>query len=268
MHAARRYRGANVEARVLSHKSVRLPSDFRHLMLRQAAQIRASGRRVLIRYGGRSRQCCWVAGAVAFLAAANIAGAHPHVFVDANLEFVRNSDGAIIELRNFWRFDELFSSTVLLDYDANGDNKLDKKELDAVSKTVSSSISEYSYYTEMRYNGQPVKFDGPASIAVDYQDGQILMSFSLKPESPIETRSGKFKVAVADSTIYVALEFASEAAVQIKGGGTACTVTIDRPDFDKLIKQSQQTLTEQFFNNPKGVALGDAWLTWITPRCK
>jgi ABC-type uncharacterized transport system substrate-binding protein len=214
------------------------------------------------------RAACWAAGATAFLAGSEGAGAHPHVFVDANLEFVRNPDGAIVELRNSWRFDELFSSTVLLDYDADGDNKLDKKELDAVSKTVSSSISEYSYYTEMRYNGQPVKFVPPPRIDVDYQDGQILMSFSLKPEHPIETRSGKFKVSIADSTFYVAIEFASEAAIQFKGGAGACSAAIDAPDFDKLISQSQQTLTEAFFNNPKGVSLGDAWLTWITPKCK
>jgi ABC-type uncharacterized transport system substrate-binding protein len=103
---------------------------------------------------------------------------------------------------------------------------------------------------------------------VDFQDNQILMFFALKPDHPVETKSGNFKIAVSDSSFYVAIEIADEAAIQIRGGGTECKVKIDRPDYDALIARNSQTLTEQFFNNPKNAVLGDEWLTWITPQCK
>jgi ABC-type uncharacterized transport system substrate-binding protein len=206
--------------------------------------------------------------ALGLAGAGGAARAHPHVFVEANLEILRNDQGAVTELRHVWRFDELFSSTVLLDYDANGDGKLDLGELDEVSKTVSSSVAEYNYYTEMRSGEEDVQFTPPERIMVDYQDNQILMFFALKPDHAVDTKTGAFKVAVSDSSFYVAIEIADESAVQIKGGGTACTVKIDRPDFDKLVAQNAQTLTEQFFNNPKNADLGDEWLTWITPQCK
>jgi len=213
------------------------------------------------------RIVAFVAGAVC-VGAAQSASAHPHVFIEANLEIVRNEAGSVTELRHVWRFDELFSASVLLDYDANGDNKLDAGELDEVSATVTSSIAEYDFYTEMRVGSDPVEFAPPARIMVDYVDNQILMFFALQPSRAIETKSGKFKIAVSDSSFYVALEIANEAAVQILGGGTDCTVKIDRPDYDALLARNTQTLTEQFFSDPKNAVLGDDWLTWITPQCK
>jgi ABC-type uncharacterized transport system substrate-binding protein len=204
----------------------------------------------------------------AFFGAAPQASAHPHVFIEANLEIVRDGAGAVTELRHVWRFDELFSTSVLLDYDTNADNKLETSELDEVSKTVTASIAEYNFYTELRVGSDPVEFSPPERIMVDFQDNQILMFFALKTKAPIETKSGNFKIAVSDASFYVALEIADESAVQILGDGAACTVTIDRPDYDALIARSSQTLTEQFFNDPKNASLGDEWLTWITPQCK
>ena len=51
------------------------------------------------------------------LVSGTYAFAHPHVFVDANIEIVRNDKGEFTELRHVWRFDELFSATIILDFD-------------------------------------------------------------------------------------------------------------------------------------------------------
>ena len=45
-----------------------------------------------------------------------------------------------------WRFDDLFSSTVLMEFDKNSDLKLDDAELEDVSKTVYDSLAEYNYF--------------------------------------------------------------------------------------------------------------------------
>ncbi len=60
--------------------------------------------------------------------------AHPHIFIDAKFEVVAAPDGSISELRNVWRFDEVFSSSVLLDFDKTGNLTLDASELKAVGK--------------------------------------------------------------------------------------------------------------------------------------
>jgi len=199
--------------------------------------------------------------------APGLALAHPHVMVDANLEIVRNAAGEVIELRNVWRFDELFSTTVVLDYDANGNNVLEPEELDEVSKTVTKSISEEDFFTEVRLGKESVAFVPPPEIMVDYVDGQILMLFAVTFAKPVNASAGQFRVSVADPTYYVAFELAGEAAVQVSGNGAGCGVEVVVPDYDKLMSQNQASLTEQFFNNPENADLGDDWMTWVNLKC-
>jgi ABC-type uncharacterized transport system substrate-binding protein len=75
--------------------------------------------------------------------------AHPHVFADARLEVVAGADGNIQELHNVWRFDEVFSSQVMLDFDKNTNLVLDQPELEEIGKTVRASLEEFSYYTTL-----------------------------------------------------------------------------------------------------------------------
>ncbi|MEZ5871101.1 MAG: DUF1007 family protein [Nitratireductor sp.] len=205
--------------------------------------------------------------AIVIAALPQAAAAHPHVFVESNLEILRDAQGNVTELRHVWRFDDLFSSDVLLNYDANGDGKLDAAELDEVGRTVGSSIAEYDYYTEVRSGSETDEFNPPEAVMVDYVDNQVLMFFSLKMKEPVSLKGKPFKVSVSDPTFYVAMEIASDAAVQVTGEGAACKVQIDRPDFDKLNSQSSLTLTEQFFADPKNASLGDDWLTWVSVEC-
>lgn len=205
-----------------------------------------------------------VAGAIALPVAAN---AHPHVFVEANLEIVRNDAGAVSSLRHVWRFDELFSSTVLLDFDADASGDLNQDELDEVSKVVTQSISEQGWFTEVRLGKEPLEFAGPDRIMVDYTDGQLLMFFEAKFGEPVKTGVEKFRVSVADPTYYVAMGVANEAAVQIRGHAEQCGVEIYRPDYDALYAKNTATLTEQFFENPDSAGLDDEWFTWIDMTC-
>ena len=209
-----------------------------------------------------------VTAAVIWAALAGAAAAHPHVFVESNLEIVRDSQGAVTELRHVWRFDDLFSSDVMLNYDANGDGKLDHDELDEVGKTVGSSIAEYDYYTEVRLGDENPDFNPPEAVMVDYVDNQVLIFFSLKMKKPVPINGKLLRVSVSDPTFYVAMEIKDEAAVQITGNGVGCKTEIIRPDFDRLYAQNSQTLTEQFFADPKNASLGDDWLTWINIECK
>jgi len=220
---------------------------------------------------GRSAR---TAGRMAFLGCAAalslfpaMANAHPHVFVEANLEIVRNDDGAVTALRHVWRFDELFSSTVLLDFDADASGDLNQDELDEVSKAVTQSIKEQGWFTEVRRGEKSLDFEGPDKILVDYTDGQVLMFFEATFGEPVKTGQEKFRVSVADPTYYVAMDVANEAAVQIRGHAEQCAVSIYRPDYDALFAQSSATLTEQFFQDPGNAMSDDKWFTWIDMTC-
>src|SRR5690606_35000749 len=138
--------------------------------------------------------------------APQLALAHPHVFADARLEIVSDDNGQVVELRNVWRFDEMFSSSVLMDFDKNTNLELDIEELQEVGNVVRESLADYNYYTALTDNGKSVNVTRPDVINVDYKDGQLLMIFAVNPEVPMALK-GTLTFGVYDPTLYTAIDF-------------------------------------------------------------
>src|SRR3546814_2987559 len=83
-----------------------------------------------------------------------VAQAHPHIFAEARLEVVTADDGTVSELRNVWRFDEVFSSSVLPDFDKNTDLKLDADALAELGEIMRTSLADFDYSTTVTVHGQ------------------------------------------------------------------------------------------------------------------
>lgn len=178
--------------------------------------------------------------------------AHPHIFINAKADIVAGAGSNVAEIRNTWVFDEVFSSSVLLDFDKNGDNALDATELSAVGETVRKSMADYSYYTNLLQNGAKVPVSQPDVIHVSYSGGKITMEFAVKPAKPMPLK-GKLIFGIYDETLYTAVDFAEDSDIKTSGKGfESCKRVVVRPDPDQIIAQNQATLTDMFFNDPTG----------------
>ncbi|MFC3074487.1 DUF1007 family protein [Shinella pollutisoli] len=201
------------------------------------------------------------------LATPAAAAAHPHIFAEARLEVVAGADGTVSELRNVWRFDEMFSASVVMDFDANGNATLDPEELAEVGQTVLESLEEYSYYTTLTEDGRTVKVAKPEAINVDFKDGQLLMFFTLKPGEAMPLK-GRLSFGVYDPTMYAAMDFASDDDLVTVGEKfTACTRKVVRPDPDEVLAQNQDKLTEAFFDDPAGTDMSKLFATRLEVTC-
>lgn len=201
-----------------------------------------------------------------FVLAPVIATAHPHVFADARLEIVAAENGQIAELHNIWRFDEVFSSSVLMDFDKNANLKLDPPELDEIGKTVLTSLEEFSYYTTLTDNGKLVKVAKPDRINVDYKDGQLLMFFVVKPAQPMNLK-GKLTFGIYDPTLYASIDFPSDKDVVLMGQFGGCKSAIVRPDPDEVIAENKATLTDAFFSDPSATDMSKLFATRAEVTC-
>ena len=204
---------------------------------------------------------------LATLLAPSLAFAHPHIFAEARLEVVSDDKAEISELRNVWRFDELFSSSVVLDFDKNSNAMLDPDELKEVGQTVLESLSEYNYYTTILDNGKTIKVNKPESINVDYKDGQLLMMFAVKPAEPMPLK-GKLSFGVYDPTMYTAMDFPTDNDLTVVGDEiSACEHMVDRPDPDEVLAENKDTLTDAFWNDPTGTDMSKLLATRIEISC-
>ena len=130
-----------------------------------------------------------------------------------------NPDQTVKSLRHLWRFDDLFSSTVLVEFDKNSDLKLDDAELQEVSKTVHKSLAEYNYFQLVSADGKDVAMKPPAALMANFENEQLIILFESEPKDSRWSSKGKVDFGVYDPTFYTAIDFAEDE--QHGGGGPA-----------------------------------------------
>jgi ABC-type uncharacterized transport system substrate-binding protein len=192
---------------------------------------------------------------------------HPHVFAEASLE-VKLDDGASVHsLRHVWRFDDLFSSTVLVEFDKNSDLKLDEAELQAVANTIFASLAEFDYFQLVSSQGKTVAMKAPDQLIATFENNQLVVFFESQPAETLKL-AGKVDFGVYDPTFYTAIDFTEDANMKVDGLPASCKRQVIRPDPDEAIAQNQQSLTEDFFNNPGGNDLGSIFATRLELDCQ
>lgn len=194
------------------------------------------------------------------------AQAHPHVFAEARLDVVVTG-GAVTALRHLWRFDDVFSSTVLMEFDRNADLRLDQAELDEVGSTVAASLAEFGYFQLVTLDGRDVEMSPPPVMMANYEDDQLVILFESAPKAPIKLE-GKLDFGVYDPTFYTAIDFAEDEQMAVENLPASCTRTVVRPDPDEVIAQNQATLTEEFFSDPTGNDMSKIFATRLELDCR
>ena len=198
---------------------------------------------------------------------ANSAKAHPHVFAEANLELLSNDDGGLEEIRHVWRFDEFFSASVLIDFDANSNLKLDPEELKEIGDVVHKSLAEFGYYTELVVDGQSVSVAPPDAIIADYVDDQLLMFFAMSPAHPLKLE-GKISVGVFDPTFYASIDFLNDTDLKFTGPfADQCEKSVLRPDPDEVLAQNQGSLTDAFYDDQENNDISKLFATRLEVSC-
>lgn len=206
------------------------------------------------------------AAAAAFLLLPPQAHAHPHVFADASLEVAVASDGTVEALGHVWRFDDLFSSTVLLEFDKNQDLKLDAAELEEVAGVVHGSLAEFGYFQMVVANGKDVAMRAPDRLIATFENEQLVIMFRSEPAEPLKL-TGKVDFGIYDPTFYTAIDFVEDEMMMVDNLPGTCSRTVVRPDPDEAIAQNQQTLTEAFFEDPSNNDYSKLFATRLELNC-
>ncbi len=213
------------------------------------------------------RSTLGAASLAAALAWAGPAWVHPHVFAEASLEVKLDAGATVHSLRHVWRFDDLFSSTVLVEFDKNQDLKLDDAELLDVANTIFASLAEFDYFQLVSSQGKDVAMKAPDKLIATFENNQLVVFFESQPVEPLKL-AGKVDFGVYDPTFYTAIDFTEDSNMMVDGLPATCKRQVIRPDPDEAIAQNQQNLTDEFFNDPSGNDLGSIFATKLEIDCQ
>jgi len=209
-------------------------------------------------------------GAAAALCAAGMlaagpASGHPHIWAEARLD-VAIADNAVVALQHVWRFDDIFSSTVMIEFDQNADNQLSDEELQEVGDTVRRSIADFDYFQTVIADGYDVEMTPPETILADMQDGRLVLIFESRMTKPLPL-SGKLAIAIYDPTFYTAIDYVNDTDMVVEGLSGECKREVVRPDPDEIIAQNQQDLTESFYETTDMTDLSGIFATRLELTC-
>lgn len=207
-----------------------------------------------------------MAASAAALACGSGAAAHPHVFAEAKMTLVLAANGTVEKIRHHWVFDDLFTSTVLLEFDKNGDLKLDAGELKEVQSTIVDSIGEYNYFQTISDNGKNIKMARPPNLTASMDETTLVIDFESAPDKILPLH-GKVSFGIYDPTFYTAIDFVEDGDISAPALPAGCVSKVVRPDPEEAIAQNKDNLTDAFYATTDPASMGALVATRLEVTC-
>ena len=158
------------------------------------------------RYSALWRGFLSIGAVLALLLPGTAARAHPHVWIDVELE-LRFEGEVLTGMRVVWVFDEYYSAFAVQDFDTNGNKQLDPEEL-AVIDNGHQGLGEYSYFTHMKI-GDLLPDKLPVTTVENFKASmkgdRLIYAFDVPLPADLEPRKTTFGVGFYDPTYYIDL---------------------------------------------------------------
>ena len=121
---------------------------------------------------------------------------HPHTFMEV-YPTINAKDGYIKDIKIKWIIDQMTSSMLIMEFDTNGDGKIDKKENNYIEENYFLSLSEFGYYT---YTKQKYKI---IDFYANIKDNKIQYNYTLKLNK--KTKLKDFSLSFYDTDFFVSM---------------------------------------------------------------
>jgi ABC-type uncharacterized transport system substrate-binding protein len=164
---------------------------------------------------------------LAVLISAAPASAHPHVFVENKMAFVFDA-GKVTALRLSWAFDEVFSDSLLMQFDADGDGTFDALESKAAGDGTLPNLKMFHYFTYVFVDGKQLDPIDPADFVASADDKRVVtFQMTVPLPQPVDPRTAALAAEVYDREYYVQVDLAEQDPVSLDNAdGIPCGATV------------------------------------------
>lgn len=185
--------------------------------------------------------------AVMYLGIADLALAHPHIWITNSETILFTPDGKLSGIQHQWAFDESYSEYAVQGLERDKDGRIGKEVLAPLAKSNTNDLAEFQYFTKAKSDGKPLTFGEPKDYSLEFDGGLLIYKFTLPLKEPI--KPGHINIfEITDPSYYIAFVSANKAANSTdSNGGQACSIIAKRPPEDP--QPTGQSLNESMFND-------------------
>lgn len=137
-----------------------------------------------------------------FVFAASSLSAHPHVFINNSLEILCDDSG-IKALRNVWEFDEIFSKSIIEEYDTDGNGVFSEKESRDVYENAFINIKNFNFYTHVMFGGKSISHSNIEAFKPVISGNKMIYEFTVPLSVPLK-QGDHLDICVYDDSFFIA----------------------------------------------------------------
>jgi len=141
----------------------------------------------------------------------NILFAHPHTFIEV-FPTIEVKKHKISKLHFKWVLDDMSSAMLIMEFDQNGNAKIDKKENDFIRKNYFEPLVDYNFYTDVKINNKIQNTIKPKNFRASIRNNKAVYEFDVDSKYSIKN----LKFDFGDEDFFVAMILKKE-FVKIKG---------------------------------------------------
>jgi ABC-type uncharacterized transport system substrate-binding protein len=195
------------------------------------------------------------------------ASAHPHVWIDTQLQAQFDPQGAVTSLRLIWRFDDLYSQASIEGRDSNGDGVYSRQELQPLIAMAMDNLEEWFYFADIRQNGERIVALHPTVFEARMDGGQLIYDFTLPLPKPVSLANGALRVRQFDPSIYIGIDLQKKAPVTLLDAPAGCKAgIIPAPGLQETFLMSEQAFTASD-PEPGSEGVGGAFAETVRIAC-
>lgn len=137
--------------------------------------------------------------------------AHPHVWIDAQAEIHFDQD-RLARIVHRWVFDEMFTESILLDFDENRNRAIEEAESRAIEQDAFSNLRHYGYFTHLTIGSREIPVAAVERFRASLEEGRLVYRFEIPLREEIRPRWQRISLGVWDDTYFVEVRYDSPAA--------------------------------------------------------
>ncbi|MFP4179742.1 MAG: DUF1007 family protein [Spirochaetaceae bacterium] len=140
---------------------------------------------------------------------------HPHMFIDTEVTVVLEEDtleGFYIE----WTFDEMFTSSIRMDYDRNRDGSFNERETKAIENNAFSNLRNYNYFISITSKDEKYRADTIEDFEAELVEDRLVYRFFVPYKKEITPEEKELTLIIFDDTFYCDIAYKSQDPVKIR----------------------------------------------------
>jgi len=189
--------------------------------------------------------------------------AHPHSWIDIEVELQFAKDGKLAALKQFWIFDEAYTAYTV-PTPKNGRGKPDPARMAAAAQQMMTNLKEYGYFTRIEYAGKRLDAGEAKEPVAELRASRLVVSFVLPLAAPADLRRAPLVYAVFDPTYFIEMVHVDAKAIRLVGAPADCTAKLRPPQPDPAVAARASALGP---TQTGGDTLGQEFAEKVSVRC-